>query len=257
MSEAASSPTTVDSLLDGRLRLRQPEVGHRAGTDAILLAAAARTLPGERIVDVGSGVGTVGLALGLREATLSGVLLDIDPAIGALAEENCRLNGLEGRLRVAVADLLDPSSRRAAGLAEGAATLVISNPPFLLGAANRTSPYPGRAKAHTLDPGTDRGHAAWFEAAVALLAPKGRFHMIHRPDALPALLPACEGRLGGVQLRPVFGKASEPAIRILLSGRKGSRAPMTILRGLVLQGADGRFTAEAEAIHRGSALLDP
>ena len=54
-----------DLLLDGRLRLRQRASGHRVGTDAILLAAMLAG-PGPQIVDAGSGVGAVGLALALR-----------------------------------------------------------------------------------------------------------------------------------------------------------------------------------------------
>jgi tRNA1(Val) A37 N6-methylase TrmN6 len=46
-----------------------------------------------------------------------------------------------------------------------------------------------------------------------------------------------------------------PAIRLLLSGTKGSRAPLTILPPVVLNGPDGRFTPEAEALHRGEATL--
>ncbi len=246
----------TDTILTGRLRLRQPRTGHKAGTDAILLAAAADLRKDDRMVDVGAGVGTVGLALGLREATLTGVLLDIDPANGALAGENCRLNGLGGRLSVAVADLFDRASREAAGLKDGKASLVVTNPPFLTGRESRPSPHPGRARAHRLEAADGRSrHGDWLRAALSLLAPKGRLHLIHRPDALAALLFACEGRLGALRIRPIFGKPKAPAIRIIVSGVKGSRAPSSIEPGLVLHEEDGRFTAVAEAIHRGDALI--
>ena len=48
---------TEDAILGGRLRLRQPERGHRVGHDAILLAAACPASAGERVVDLGAGVG--------------------------------------------------------------------------------------------------------------------------------------------------------------------------------------------------------
>ena len=79
--------------------------------------------------------------------------------------------------------------------------------------------------------------------------------MIHRPDALPALLAACDGRLGGVAVRPVLPREGADAVRILLAGVKGSHAPLRLAPPLVLHGSDGGFTAEAEAIHRGEALL--
>ena len=246
-----SQDIVTDSVLDGRLRLRQLRHGHRAGTDAILLAASTRLEPGDHVVDVGAGVGTVGLALALRAKDLTVRLLDVDPEMAALASDNCRLNGLELRVSVAQADLFDPDARRAAGLGEESASLVVTNPPFFLAEEGRESPYPAKARAHGL--GRKRHHADWLRASLALLAPKGRLHAIHRPEALPALLAATEGRLGAVKIVPVHARAGGPAIRILLFGIKGSRAPMGIGPALVLHDADGRFTSEAEALHRGAA----
>ena len=61
--------------------------------------------------------------------------------------------------------------------------------------------------------------------------------------------------LGGVELRFVHPSADRSAIRFLLSGVKGSRAPLSILPPVILNGSDGRFTPEAEALHRGEATL--
>ena len=37
---------------------------------------------------------------------------------------------------------------------------------------------------------------------------------------------------------------------------KGSKAPLRLAPALILHGADGRLTAEADAIHRGERLID-
>ncbi len=66
--------------------------------------------------------------------------------------------------------------------------------------------------------------------------------MIHRADALPRCLAALAGRFGGIAVRPVHAKPEEPAIRILVSAVKGSRAPFSLAPPLVLHGPDGRFT---------------
>src|SRR6266480_3222587 len=55
-----------DAVLGGKLRLKQPRSGHRVGHDAILLAAACPARAGERVVDLGAGVGAAGLALAHR-----------------------------------------------------------------------------------------------------------------------------------------------------------------------------------------------
>ena len=51
---------TTDGFLGGRLSLRQPTKGHRAGTDAVLLAAAAPADFSGLALDVGAGIGTAG-----------------------------------------------------------------------------------------------------------------------------------------------------------------------------------------------------
>src|ERR1700712_4768425 len=75
-----SEPTlelTEDGFLGGRLRLRQPKSGHRAGHDAMLVAAATAARPGDRVVDFGAGVGAAGLALATRISRIEIVLIEI------------------------------------------------------------------------------------------------------------------------------------------------------------------------------------
>src|SRR5271169_2116799 len=94
--------TSEDAVLGGRLRLRQPLSGHRVGHDAILLAAATGGRAGEHVVDLGAGVG--GLALAARVAGLKVALVEIDPALCALAAGNARLNRLDDRVKALAID---------------------------------------------------------------------------------------------------------------------------------------------------------
>ena len=251
MDEPAGAETTA--LLDGRLRVRQPEAGHRAGTDAVLLAASAPLWPGVGVVDAGAGVGTVGLMLALREPTARVDLIESHEGLAAMARHNVVLNGVAGRVRIHAADLFDPFLRD--GLMRRP-ELVVSNPPFFQATGHRPSPDPLRARAHVLSDNPARaGHGGWLRALLALLAPHGLAVLIHRPDALPALLRAAEGRLGGVTVRPVHAHAGRDAIRVIVGGVAGSRAPLRFVEPLVLHGEDGRFTPLADALHRGRAEL--
>jgi len=90
---------TEDAVLGGRLRLRQPGRGHRVGHDAILLAAACPARAGDAVVDLGAGVGAAGLALAARVPGVIVTLVEIDPELAVLAEENARLNELSARVR--------------------------------------------------------------------------------------------------------------------------------------------------------------
>ncbi len=253
---AAALETTLDSWLGGRLRLRQPARGHRVGSDAALLAAAAPEA--ERIADVGAGIGAVGLALLSRMAKARADLVEIDAELAELARENAAANGFAERARVAVADVTSAPSRRAAGLIDGAADLVVTNPPFFEAGKAQASPQARRARAHIFEPAASGGRSgltAWLSGTLALLAPSGRFVMIHRPDALGEILAAIENRLGAVALLPIHPRADAPAHRLLIAGIKGARAPMSIRPGLVLHEGSGAFTEIAEKLHRGEATL--
>jgi tRNA1(Val) A37 N6-methylase TrmN6 len=247
---------TEDQWLGGRLALVQPRRGHRVGTDAALLAAAAGA-PAGRIVDVGAGVGAVGLALAQRSALASADLVEIDPDLARLAEINAARNGLQGRARVFRLDVLKPHERREGGLPDEAADWVVTNPPFFDRGTVRVSPDPRRARAHVFSQQeTAPTLANWIQACLAILAPGGRFFMIHRPDALNVILPAIGSRLGALALLPVHPTLGASAHRLIVSGVKGSKAPLRLPPGLVLHGADGRLTAEGDAIHRGERLID-
>ena len=62
------SAAREDSLLGGAVRLLQPARGHRAGTDAVLLAAAAPASAGDVVTGCGAGTGAVGLTIAARLA---------------------------------------------------------------------------------------------------------------------------------------------------------------------------------------------
>src|SRR6202040_3542669 len=86
MSEALAA-ITEDAFLGGQLRLRQPKSGHRAGHDAMLLAAATAARAGDRVVEFGAGVGAAGLALARRVGGIDLVMAEIDPDLAQLARE--------------------------------------------------------------------------------------------------------------------------------------------------------------------------
>ena len=194
MAEAAddrSVPVIADAFLGGRLLLRQPAVGHRCGTDAVLLAAAAPADFSGLAIDVGAGVGAAGLALAVTRPGARIGLLENDPYIAALARANLLQNKLAGRGHVVEADLLSRANRRGAGLQDESAGLVITNPPFLDPSRARLSPDPRRRRAHAMP--AEGTLAAWIVASLALVAPGGLFILIHPPDALPVILQTLAG----------------------------------------------------------------
>jgi len=239
-----------DTFLGGRLTLRQRRCGHRAGTDAVLLASLLPPDANGHAVDAGAASGAAGLMVALRAPRLAIDLIEIDANDCALAAHNIAANGLADRCRILNADLFAPEAEReAAGLVKGRADYVLSNPPYLKADAARLSPDPARARAHALP---EDGLARWCRALAWLAAPDALLAVIHRADALPDLLQALDGRFGAVSLRPVLPRVDAPASRILITARKGSRAPLSILPSFVLHDEGGQFTHEATALHAGN-----
>src|SRR3954464_1209443 len=88
---------TEDALLGGRVRILQSRRGYRVAVDAVLLAAAVHPAPGERLLDLGAGVGAVGLCLAIRVPDCTVVGIELQPALADLARRNAERNGLGER----------------------------------------------------------------------------------------------------------------------------------------------------------------
>ena len=250
---AVEVETTEDAVLGGQLTLRQPKRGHRVGHDAILLAAATDVPPGEHAVELGAGIGAAGLVLAKRVTDLRVTLIEIDPQLAALAEENAARNGLADRVRIAAIDVAASEREFAkAGIALGTAARVLMNPPFNDPARQKVSPDPKRRLAHAASADT---LAQWMGRAAWLLAPAGMLTLIWRADRLTDVLAAAQADFGGIAVLPVYPRPNAAAIRILVRAMKGSCAPFALMPGLTLNDAGGRPTAEAEAILRGGAAL--
>jgi tRNA1(Val) A37 N6-methylase TrmN6 len=244
-----SSAVTRDAFLGGRLTLVQPASGHRAGTDAVLLAAAVAETASGLLYDFGSGVGAAGLGAAARAKELGVRLVEIDPEVAELARQTIEASGLGGRASVVEADIAGLPGPFPAGVAD----IVLMNPPFHRPGTTRPSPSAYRRQAHEAAAGVEE---TWLRRAARVLRPGGSVVLVHRADALPRCLSAMDGRFGDLILRPVQPRPAEPATRILLRGAKGSRAPLRILPPLVLHEPDGRFTPQAAALHEGQAGLD-
>jgi tRNA1(Val) A37 N6-methylase TrmN6 len=250
MSADAGS-VSEDAVLGGRLILTQPLRGHRVGHDAILLAAAVDAQPGQHAVDLGAGVGAAGLALARRVEGVAVTLVEIDPALAALARDNAGRNRLADRVRAVCLDVAaSVEAFERAGLSPGSADCVLMNPPFNDG--QNPSPHEGRRLAHVAQQGT---LSRWIDTAARLLGPDGVITLIWRAEGLGDVLAALANGFGAVSVLPVHPKPGAAAIRVLTRAVKASRAPLSLLPGLLLTGRDGKPFPQVEAILREGAAL--
>lgn len=253
MSDDDTGTLTDDAFLGGALHLLQPRKGARSGTDAVMLAASVAADAQARVLEAGCGVGAVALCLAwrLRRAHVTGI--EIDPSLCELARRNAARNNLSDRVEIIEGDVTRPfAGLEAKGVRREAYDHVVANPPYLPAESARAPGDADKRRAHVMTPG---GLDAWVRFLATCAAARGRLWMIHRADALPAVLAALEGRFGGVRLFPLFPRAGAPATRLIVSATKGSRAALALLPGLTLHRPDGAYTETAEATLRHGAAL--
>lgn len=242
---------TEDAFLGGQLLLKQKRSGHRAGHDAILLAAATEAREGDRVVDLGAGIGTAGLALARRVAGIKLRLVEIDPELAGLARTNAAANGIAAD--VIVLDVTaDAQAFAAHGLVPDGADCVLMNPPFNDAARHRGSPDQARHTAHVA---TEETLHAWVHAARRILRSNGVLTLIWRADEIAAVLAALSRGFGSLSVLPVHGEAGRPANRVLVRAVKGGRAPTRLLAGLVLNNESHVPKKEVRNILEGRAVL--
>lgn len=242
---------TEDAFLGGQLRLKQKRSGHRAGHDAILLAAATEARAGDRVVDLGAGIGTAGLALGRRVAGISLSLVEIDPELAELARANAAANAITAET-IVLDVTADAQAFAANGLAPVSVDVVLMNPPFNDPARHRGSPDQARRAAHVAREETLN---AWVHAARRILRSDGALTLIWRADGIAEVLTALSRGFGSLSILPVHGEAGRPAIRVLVRAVKGGRAPTRLLPGLMLNDESGVPKNQVREILEGRALL--
>jgi tRNA1(Val) A37 N6-methylase TrmN6 len=251
-ADATVLETSEDAVLGGRLRLRQPLVGHRVGHDAILLAAATGGRAGERAVDLGAGVGAAGLALAARIGGLKVTLVDIDATLCKLAADNIRINGMEDRVTALVCDAGNANELAAAGLTPATFDRVLMNPPFYDATRAKLSPSYARRLAHAGDPDL---LPRWIASAAVLLKPGGVLTLIWRAEAADDVLAALKNGFGGLATLRVKPRPDRPAIRILVRAVRRGHGATVHYDALELNDTKNKPTAAAEAVLRDRQTL--
>jgi tRNA1(Val) A37 N6-methylase TrmN6 len=240
---------TEDAFLGGQLRLRQPKSGHRAGHDAMLLAAATPAKSGDRVADFGAGVGAAGLALATRVAGIQLVLVEIASDLAELARGNARANAIVAD--IVALDLTDSAENFASvGLASDSLDVVLMNPPFNDAARHRASPQ--KALAHVA---TATTLESWIHAARRTLKSGGVLTLIWRADGLAEVLAALDRGFGSFAMMPVHGHPTMPAIRVLVRATKGGKAPLQIHPALMLNNESGVPDKQLGDVLAGKGIL--
>ena len=191
--------------------------GFPLSTDSMALADFVRLPPRARVLDLGSGCGTLGLLLCASDASCCVTGVELDPAAHEAAVRNICRNDLSSRLSSICADIRSVSDLLPCGHFQ----TVVSNPPYFSGGpVSRSHPAARRDDSCNTQ--------QLFDAAAWALQYGGDFFLVHRPERLAELIAAGSRRkLELKRLRLVRHQTGKAVTLILLQFRKGGKPGLT------------------------------
>jgi len=187
-------------------------------TDSMVLAHFVSLPRNARILDLGSGCGTLGLLLCASDPACHVTGLELRPDAHEAALSNIAQNRLHARMESICADLRDHSGL----FPPGSFSVCVSNPPYFSGGpASAALPDARKETCCTL--------SQLMAAAAWTLKFGGDFFLVHRPERLAEIIArASEAGLEAKQLRLLRHRQNGPISLILLKFRKGAKPGLKI-----------------------------
>lgn len=240
---------SIDEVLGGAIRLKQPLEGYRMSMDTVLLAAAIPAQAGDKILEAGIGTGGASLCLAhrIKDTHITG--LELQSEMAALAKENVLINDMADRVDIVEGNLIAPPKELKAGSFDH----VFANPPYLDDGTAIRSPNTTKGLAHMEKSASLKN---WVNFCVNMVRHKGSISFIYRADRMDELISRLHRGVGELAILPIRPRVGEVAKRVIIQGRKGVSGAARLLPGLILHGIQEHYTGAAEAIVRDGDALE-
>ena len=227
----------METLFNG-FTLEIPPGGFPLSTDSMVLAHFIKLPRSAKVLDLGSGCGTLGVLLCARDPACTVTGFELTEHAHRAAQENIRANGLQSRMESICADLRQIPEL----LPQGSFSLCVSNPPYFSGGpASHRTPLARREDGCTL--------AELLKSAAWALKYGGDLYLVHRPERLGEIIAqAAPFRLEAKRLGLLRHAEGQRPNLILLQLRKGGK-PGLSWEEITLYDKSGIPTEEYRAIY--------
>lgn len=235
--------STLDDLIIGGRKMRQPRQGYRMGLDAVLLSAFVSCVAGHQVADLGTGAGALPLLLTARYPGINVRAVEIQAELALLARENVLINGLSDQVTIYNQDLTSIHHQWGSGSFD----LVVTNPPYRIPGSGGTSPNKQKRIA------TEEICCSLSDVittSARLVSNTGTVALVHKPERLADIIREFTGNnLQPVRLCFVHPQQDKAASLILLEGRKKSKQALVVEPSLIVHEIDMSYTKEMQRIY--------
>jgi tRNA1(Val) A37 N6-methylase TrmN6 len=211
--------------------------------DAVLLSGFAKVLPGERVLDLGTGTGIIPILLEAKTEGKHFTGLEIQEESADMARRSVALNGLEEKIDIVIGDIKEASAYF--GLASF--DVVTSNPPYMNHGHGLVNPGDAKAIArHEILCSLEDV----IREASRLLKTGGRFYLVHRPFRLAEII----NKLTSYKLEPKRMKLVHPYLdkepnMVLIECVKGGKSMLKVEAPLIVYKEPKVYTDEIYDIY--------
>ena len=247
-------PETLDAL-SGEFRIFQYKDGHRYSTDDVLTAwyGTSYVPSARRVLDLGSGIGSVGMTAAWRLPLASFVTVEAQAMSVRLAKKSARYNGIESRYEIREGDFRDPSVLHPE---MDRFDLILGSPPYFPLGTGIVSEHEQKVACRFEVRGDIRNYC---EVAARHLEPGGVFAGIF-PTAQRTRVEEAVAACGGFLIRTrdlVLREGEEPLLFVFLMGLREDFSSDWLAKGglepwrepaLVIRKKDGTVHPEYQRV---------
>lgn len=233
----------IDDLQFKGLKIIQKKNGFCFGVDAVLLSNFTDIRKNDAVIDLGTGSGIIPILLAGKTGAGRITGLEIQPDMCEMAERSVMLNNLGDRVRIFNGDIKNSIEY----FGPSSFNVVVTNPPYISKGGGLLNPSDTKAVSRheilcTLEDVIKTG--------ARLLAPGGRFAMVHKPERLVDIL--CLMRQYCIEpkfLRFVHPSPYKKPDMLLIKGARDGNPELKVLAPLYVYDARGDYSDEIKEIY--------